>query len=179
MMVKARTAACSILILTGLLTACSHGEPRPSEFPMGEKVKMGPLTYTVIDSSWHSQLGDALKIRPPQQRFLILTLSITNGGGTDVSIPLLSIENAEAQTFLESDNGEGVDNWMGLLRTISPAQTQEGRILFDVPLTSYRLRLTDGAGPGIEKYGWVAIPLRMDVETDVQTPAPGGVDPTK
>ena len=62
---------------------------------------------------------------------------------------------------------------MGLLRTLSPAQTLEGKLLFDVPLTSYRLRLTDGAGPGIEKYGWVSIPLRMDVDTDVPTPLPG------
>jgi hypothetical protein len=174
MTIKARSAAGGILILAGLLTGCSHAEPAPSEYPMGEKIKLGPLTYTVLDSSWRSQLGDAFKLRPAQQRFLILTLSVTNGGGTDISIPLLSVENAEGQMFLESDNGEDVDNWFGLLRNISPAQTQQGRILFDVPLTSYRLRLTDGGGPGAEKYGWVTIPLRMDVDSDVQTPIPGG-----
>jgi hypothetical protein len=174
MIIKARIAAGGLLILAGFLAGCSHREPPPAESSMGEKVTLGPLTYTVIDSNWHAQLGDALKLRPPQQRFLVLTIAVTNGGGSEVSIPLLSLENSDGRDFIESDDGEGVDNWMGLLRNISPAQTQQGRILFDVPLTSYRLRLTDGGGPGAEKYGWVTIPLRIDVDTDVQTPTPGG-----
>jgi hypothetical protein len=173
MTVRSLTFAGVIPILAGILAGCSHGAPRLTESAMGEKVTLGPLIYTVIDSSWRGQLGDNLKVRSPQQRFLILTLSITNGGGSDVSIPLLSLENSDGRDFLESDNGEGVDNWLGLLRTLSPAQTQEGRILFDVPLTSYKLRLTDGAGPGLERYGWVTIPLRIDIDTDVLTPIPG------
>jgi Domain of unknown function (DUF4352) len=173
MKIQARIVAGGILTLAGLLVGCSHADPPPSEYSMGEKVTIGNLTYVVHDSSWYGQLGDVLKIRPPQQRFLILAISVTNGGGNDASLPLLTLQNSDGRDFLESENGEGVDNWMGLLRTISPAQTQEGRILFDVPLTSYRLRLTDGAGPGLEKYAWVSIPLRMDVDSDVQSPPPG------
>jgi hypothetical protein len=183
MTIQTRTVAGGILILAGLLAGCSHGDPRPSEYSMGEKVRLGPLTYTVIDSSWHSQLGEDFSIRSAQQRFLILTLSVTNGGGSDVSIPLLTLENPDGRDFLESDSGEGVEEWLGLLRDISPAQTQKGRILFDVPLSSYKLRLTDGGGPGLEKYGWVTIPLRMDVDTGVPTspgvptPAPADAPP--
>ncbi len=176
MTVKARIAAGGILLLAGFLAGCNRSEPPPAEASMGEKVTLGPLTYTVIDSSWHNQLGDGFNIRSSQQRFLILSLQITNGGGSDVSVPLLTLENSDGRDFLESDNGEGVDNWMGLLRNIGPAQSQEGKIIFDVPLTSYRLRLTDGAGPGAEKYGWVSIPLRMDVDTDVQAPSPSPGD---
>jgi len=170
---KARAIAGGILVLSGILGGCSHVVQKPVEFLMGEKVTLGPLSYSVIDNSWHTQLGDLLTIRTPQNRFLELTLAITNGGGSDVSFPLLNLENAEGQSFLESDNGAGVDNWLGLLRNVGPGQNLQGRILFDVPLTSYKLRLTDGAGPGAEKYGWVTIPLRMDVETDVTTPTPG------
>jgi hypothetical protein len=175
MTIQARTVAGGIVVLAGLLVGCTHSEPRPSEYVMGEKVTLGPLTYNVIDSSWHSQLGEGFSIRPAQQRFLILTLSVTNGGGSDVSIPLLSLQNSGGKDFIESDNGDHVDNWFGLLRNISPAQTQQGRIIFDVPLTSYKLRLTDGGGPGEEKYGWVTIPLRMDVDTDV--PSSPGLTP--
>ena len=139
---------------------------------MGEKVAVGPLTYNVIESTWRSQLGDAFRVRSPQQRFLLLTVSVTNGGGNDVSVPLLSLENSAGQDILESDNGEGVDNWFGLLRNISPVQTQQGRLVFDVPLSSYRLRLTDGGEPGSEKYAWVTIPLRMDVDSELQAPVP-------
>jgi hypothetical protein len=169
---RLRCAAGCIVLLGGLLTGCQKTAPTRVEYSMGERIPFGPLTYNVIDSSWQTQLGDTFKLRIPQQRFLVLTVSVTNGGGSDVSVPLFTLENPSGQDFLESDNGEGLDNWFGLLRTITPAQTQQGKLIFDVPLTSYRLRLTDGAGPGLEKYTWVTIPLRMDVDT-VSTPALG------
>src|SRR2546422_259696 len=83
-------------------------------------------------------------IRLAQNRFLLLTVSVTNGGGRDVALPLLSLEDANGKLHTESENGASVENWFGLLRNISPAQTQQGRMLFDVPLGSYKLRLTDG-----------------------------------
>ena len=170
MRTRLRWAAGCIALLGGLLTGCQKATPTRVEYSMGERIPFGPLTYNVIDSSWQTQLGDTFKLRIPQQRFLVLTVSVTNGGGNDVSVPLFTLENSNGQDYLESDDGEGVDNWFGLLRTITPAQTQQGKLIFDVPLTSYRLRLTDGAGPGLEKYTWVTIPLRMDVDT-VSTPA--------
>jgi hypothetical protein len=142
------------------------------DYQMGERVTVGPLTYNVVESSWRSQLGNEFKLRMPQQRFLMITVSVTNGGGHEVAIPLLMLENANGQSYLESDNGEGVDNWFGILRSLAPAQTQQGRVLFDVPLTSYKLRLSDGGPAGLERYSWVQIPLRMDTDTGVQTPAP-------
>jgi hypothetical protein len=146
------------------------------DYPMGERVTLGPLTYNVIETAWRSQLGSEFKIRIPQQRFLMITISATNGGGKDVSIPLLTLENQNGDTFRELDNGDGVDGWFGFLRTISPAQTQQGRIVFDVPLTSYKLRLTDGADPAVEKYAWVNIDLHMDQDMSVETP--GAASPT-
>jgi hypothetical protein len=111
----------------------------------------------------------------PNQRFLTITISVTNGGGRDVSVPLLTLQNSNGETFRESEDGQGVDNWFGILRTIAPAQTQQGRIVFDVPLSSYKLRLSDGGSAGSEKYAMVAIPMR--IETD---PALGPTaDPSK
>ncbi len=172
MPVKKLFSAPSVLILTGLLAGCGHGDSVPTEHVMGEKITLGPLVYNVIESSWSSQLGDGFKIRAAQQRFMTINLSVTNGGAGDVAVPLFELQNSEGQHFKESENGEGLENWLGLLRTIGSAQTLEGRILFDVPLTSYKLRLTDGGGPGAEQYGLVQIPLHMDVDTGVQTPAP-------
>ncbi|MGD1096477.1 MAG: DUF4352 domain-containing protein [Bryobacteraceae bacterium] len=163
-----------LILLMGALAGCgSKGNSIRIDYPMGERVNLGPLTYNVVESVWRSQLGDAFKIRVPDQRFFMITISVTNGGGRDVSVPLLSLENSTGQSFLESNNGEGVDNWFGLLRNLSPAQTQQGRILFDVPLTSYRLRLTDGGEPGSERYAWVDIPLRLDTDSGVEGPTPG------
>jgi len=142
------------------------------DYEMGERITVGPLTYNVVESVWRSQLGPEVKPRLPQHRFLLITISATNGGGHEVALPLLQLENSNNETFPESDNGEGVENWFGILRSLAPAATQQGRLLFDVPLSSYRLRLTDGAPAGSEKYVWVNIPLRMDVDTGVQTPLP-------
>jgi len=145
------------------------------DYEMGEKVTVGPLTYNVVESSWRSQLGNELKLRLPERRFLIVNISVTNGGGHEVSVPLLMLEGTNGQSYLESDNGEGVDNWFGILRTLAPAQTQPGRIVFDVPLSSYKLRLSDGGPAGSEKYAWVQIPLRMDTDTGVQAPEPAAI----
>lgn len=169
------SASLGVFALTVLLAGCNRAETGPVEHAMGERVSLGPLTYNVIETNWYSQLGEGFKIRSPQQRFLAITLSITNGGGSDVAVPLLTLESPDGKSFVETDNGDGLQNWLGLLRDISPAQTLEGKILFDVPLASYRLRLTDGAGTGLEKYGWVTIPLRIDVDTGVQTPTPGDI----
>lgn len=165
-----------ISVLAAMLSLPGCGAARQNsvhlDYDMGERVTVGPLTYNVVESSWRSQLGSDFHLRAPQQRFLMITVSVTNGGGHEVSVPLLTLENANGQTFLESENGEGVDNWFGILRTIAPAQTQQGRILFDVPLTSYKLRLSDGGPAGSEKYALVTIPLRMDTENGMQTPTP-------
>jgi hypothetical protein len=168
--ITATTLAASLL-----LSSCGDKNVLlKSEYQMGEKVVVGPLTYNVIETAWRSQLGDEFKIRIPEQRFLIITISATNGGGHEVSVPLLMLENQNGDSFRELENGEGVDGWFGFLRTIGPAQTQQGRIVFDVPLSSYRLRLTDGGDPATEKYAWVKIDLHMDGDVSVESPGSGG-----
>ena len=55
---------------------------------------------------------------------------------------------------------------------MKPAETLQGRVIFDVPLSSFRLRLPDGGESGYEKYAWVNIPLSISAG-EVQTPLPG------
>jgi hypothetical protein len=165
---------CVILAAAVGLGGCAPKETADrKEFQMGERATVGPLTYNVVETAWRSQLGNEFKLRMPQQRFLVVTVSVTNGGGKEISVPLFEIEDQKGQTFQESGNGDGVDNWFGLVRTLEPAQTQQGLLVFDVPLASYRLRVTDGADPGAEKFAWIDLPLRMDVDTGVDTPVPG------
>jgi len=172
MRLKVRLVAALALLSAWLLAGCSRENSSRIDYEMGERTPIGPLTYTVIESSWHTQLGDVLKLRIPQQRFLLIRIAVTNGGGSEVSIPLLQLENYNGQSYRELEDGESISNWLGVLRTVRPAETLQGQILFDVPLTSYRLRVPDGAGPGEEKYAWVSIPLRMDV--DAPPALPGG-----
>jgi hypothetical protein len=161
-----------VLISLILLAGCGREEAQKLNYDMGERVSIGPLTYVVVESAWRTQLGELFQIRVPQQRFFMITLSVTNGGGSDVSIPLLNLEGPNGQLYQELEDGTGVSNWFGLFRTITPAQTQQGRILFDVPLTSFRLRVPDANDAGYEKFVSVEIPLRIDAD-QIQTPVPG------
>lgn len=158
-----------ILLSLTVLTACKKEKPRVLAYEMGERIEHGPFTYTVVESTWRSQLGEGFNVRVPQNRFLLLSVSITNGGGSEASVPLLSVLASNGEMFQESMDGNGVSDWLGVLRTIKPAGTITGRLLFDVPLSTFHLRLPDGGEPGYEKYAMVEIPLRLDVE-QVQAP---------
>jgi len=156
-----------------LLTGCKEQAPAQVNFQMGERVIATPMTYNVVQTAWRTQLGDIFKVRVPDHRFLLITLSATNGGGHSVSVPFLTLEGPNREEYKELERGDGVDNWFGLLREVAPGETKQGNLVFDVPLGSYRLRLTDGGEPGTEKFVWVEIPLRIDTDSTVAMPVPG------
>lgn len=157
-----------------LLAGCEPQKQTNLNYDMGERVEIGPFTYVVVESTWRSQLGEGFQVRVPKNRFLILTVSVTNGGGSENSIPMLNIEGSNGQMYQESSDGAGILNWLGVLRTVKPAETLQGRIIFDVPLGAFRLRVPDGGETGYEKYAWVNIPLDIDAG-QAQTPLPGSV----
>lgn len=159
-----------------LLFSGCQGETNPQRltYGMGERVPNGPLTYMVIESTWASQLGEIFQARVPRQRFLMLSISVTNGGGRPVNLPLLTLEDARGNQYQELADGTGVSNWLGILRTVDPGQTVQGRLLFDVPLAAFKLRLPDDGEAGYEKFAMVDIPLRIDSD-QVVAPLPGPV----
>lgn len=125
---------------------------------MGEQVEIGQLSYLVVESMWRTQLGQGLNVRLPQNRFLMLTIAITNKGASDAAIPLLHLESLSGQTYRELSDGADVTDWLGILRRAGPEQTIEGRVLFDVPLAPFRLRLPGVDEAGNDRYAWVEIP---------------------
>jgi len=164
----------TLALAAGLpLAGCKKQGPEQIDFKMGERVTATPMTYNVVQTAWRTQLGDIFKVRVPERRFLLITLSATNGGGHPVSVPFLTLEGPNREEYKELENGDGIDNWFGLLREIAPAETKQGNVAFDVPLGSYSLRLTDGGEPGTEKFVWVEIPLRIDTDSTVDLPLPG------
>jgi hypothetical protein len=162
------------------LSGCQKQTSEQINYQMGERITAGPMIYNVVQTIWRTQLGDVFKVRVPEHRYLLLTLAATNTGGKGLSVPFFTLEGPNREEYHELENGDGVENWFGLLRDIGPAQTKQGNIVFDAPLTSFRLRLTDGGEPGTEKFVWVEIPLRMDTDTSISTPLPGpGADSKK
>ena len=145
----------------GMLSQSGCSKPQPAkEFTAGDPATTGPLTYNVVETHWKSQLDAFPVARIPDRNFLLVRILVTNGGGSEVSIPLLQLENSKGEAFPESDNGAGVENWLGLLRRVSPAQSADGWLLFDVPTNAYRLRVSDG-GLENEKFAYITIPLSI------------------
>jgi len=154
----------AVALATGLLLCgCIGRQPGADTrvYRMGEPVAVGPLIYTVMDTEWLSQLGEGPTGRVPQNRFLLVRLSVTNSGASSSAIPAISVVDAGGQSHLELTDGQGVQEWLGYLRTIQPAQTERGRVVFDVSPSAYRLRVTNDAEPGTEKAALIDMPLQL------------------
>lgn len=134
-----------ISLLALLCAACSSSPKRESlTYPPGEKITVGPLIYNVIDTQILTQLGDdAGSARTPQNRFYLVTVSVSNSSTDDLPIPGLTLVDDSGKEYPELADGSNVPKWMGIIRHVGGAQTEQGNIVFDAPTAHYRLRLTD------------------------------------
>src|SRR3954454_16687720 len=139
-----RLSAYFLIAAAGLLSGCSTPASGPVDrYLMGEKVQLGRLIYTVFDTQWQTHLGDATTGRVPQNRFFLIRFSAVNSGSDDIGVPPLAIEDDQGHTYQEIPNGEGLPQWAGYLRNVTPADSVQGNALFDAPPAHYKLRLSD------------------------------------
>lgn len=165
----------ALLICCGILaaTACGRRDSNRGSlgvFPMGERVRVGPLIYTVQDAEWRDQLGEGVNLRMPRHRFLLVRLSITNSGIREIGVPPLSLIAGNGDTYEELTDGKEVPEWLGLLRAIQPSATEHGRVLFDAPGGSYRLRVAAEAESDEQPFALIEIPFQLPPATPLATP---------
>ena len=130
-------------------------------YQMGERIELPPLVYAVFEKQWLTQLGDGPDVRYPQNRFLLIRISATNSGSAETFVPNLTVEDDAGNSCGESSNGEGVPRWIGFLRSIKPADTLQGNVVFDCAPKHYRLKLVNDQGAT----AYVEIPLSFDSES--------------
>lgn len=146
-----------------LLSGCGESTSTDSfVYKMGDKVPVGTMIYTVLEAEWKSDLSgtDGLP-QTPQNRFLVLKVSMTNSGGAQVAIPLLTLENAKKDSAMEVSEVKNLPHWLGIVRLVNPAETETGLIVFDVPTGAYKLRVTDGKETGADTTRLIDIPLAL------------------
>jgi hypothetical protein len=168
-MIRARLSPIflTLLVLTPFLfSSCGNTVQSRAVFRMGEKMQVGPLIYNVMETKWTPQLGDILHSRVPKQRYLLIRMSVTNAGGKEAAVPFLTLEDNQGGTFQEEQSGEGVDGWLGFLRSIRPAETETGWIVFDVAPNSYNLRISANTDGGEEQSLLIQIPFSIDSMND-------------
>lgn len=136
---------------------------------MGDKVPVGHLIYTALETQWLPQIPQEPTPRVPQDRFFLIRISAVNSGGGDLIVPNLSIQDDHGKTFEELSNGDGVPQWIGYLRQVKPADSLQGYVVFDAPPAHYKLRVADEGG---EKFAMIDIPLNFGAESP-EVPLPG------
>ncbi len=162
----------AILVVSAFcLAGCSSVSAPDRVFRLGELTTVGPVIYNVLETEWRTEIGASLQQKIPSNKFLLIRLTVTNSGNRDVAIPLLTLEDPDGEEYLEYSKAENMPNWLGLLRVIQPAVTLQGQIVFDVPVSDYKLRVTDGGELESEKTAVVDIPLMFGAPDPLQMPS--------
>ncbi|MGH9660618.1 MAG: DUF4352 domain-containing protein [Bryobacteraceae bacterium] len=151
-----------------MLIGCAPPAPAPRLFQLGERAQVGRLIYNVFEARWLTQAGEGETARRPSQRFLVLRMTVVNGGSEAATMPTLGLIDEAGEQYTELMDGSGIEGWLGFIRKVRPADTLDGRVVFDVPLKSYKLRVEDPADP--QTAALVDLPLRFD--SPVTAPAP-------
>ena len=164
-----------VVLSAALGCGCAdHSVPVVRTYQMGDKVSIGSLLYTVLETQWLTQVGVPPDEKVPQHRFFLVRVSIVSRSGhDDVMVPNLSVEDDSGKSYSELSSDIGAPQWIGLLRQLHPADSMAGNLVFDCPPGHYKLRVLDDAA---ENAALVDIPLTFTSETpDV----PVAADPKK
>ena len=142
------------------LVAASGCTPKARVFQVGERVQVSGVVYTIHEAQWLTQLDAGTDTpRMAKNRFLVIHLTIGNSGSKEVTVPLLNVVDAAGAEHLEVSEGKGVSEWLGILRTLNPTESKEGRIVFDLPVAQYNLKVTDGGDQEHEQTALVTLPV--------------------
>jgi hypothetical protein len=125
------------------LASCGERAWEVHTYSLGQKVQLGNLTYLGIETRWLPAFGDGPAARAAQNQFLLVRLSVTNGGNSDAAVPNFIVEDSTGHRFPELTDGSGVQDWVGALRTLAPADTLVGNAAFDVPTGHYTMHILD------------------------------------
>jgi hypothetical protein len=133
-----------ISVLAIALSSCSkESAPPVRTYSMGDRVELGHLVYTVYETRWMTQIGAGPTARIPENRFFLVRLSVGNTGSGEVLIPDITLEDDTGTSFPELTDGDGVPDFQGVLRPVSPGESVAGNVLFDAQPGHYKLHIFD------------------------------------
>ena len=149
---------CTVSALLLSSAGCSS-KTKALTLPIGEKVQVGKLSYQVIDASWQPEVA-GLK-QPPKNRVLQIHVTVTNTGAEEIAVPMLRLHDAAGNEVSEIMEVEGNTRWLGMIRRMQPALTEDGMIYFDVPVGTYKLEVVDNSMADNEQIAFIEIPASL------------------
>src|SRR3954454_17179463 len=106
------------------LAGCSTAPARATKvYQTGEKAEHNKLAYSIVDAQIFTRLGDEPNARIPQNRFYVVQVSVSNSGNSSSSIPPMSLVDDSGKVYPELADGTHVPRWLGVVRSVEPAQT--------------------------------------------------------
>lgn len=151
----------SLALLLSMCLSCGSEAPKVSAttYSLGDPARAGNVTYVGLTAEHRAELPGAKQ--PVKHRYLVIFLSATNGSGQDVTLPHTRLIGAGGTEYPEVTEIEGFPQWMGLLRTVSPGSTEQGYVVFDVPVGAYKLQVSSGGDPETEQLAEIEIPASL------------------
>jgi len=141
---KRRLFAVAFPALALALAGCNASQSRQTKvYQPGEKAVVDKLTYSIVDTQISPRLGEDPNPRIPQNRFFVVQISVSNSGNKSLPIPSMTLVDDSGKVYNELADGTGVPRWLGVVRSVDAAQTEQGAVLFDAPAAHYKVRLTD------------------------------------
>ena len=165
----------ALIVAVGALALCGckkAATPEPVG-ALGAPLAVGQLTYTALETEWRESLDSAQGPRTPKNRFLLVHLTVMNASSEQKAAPLLQLLDAAGGVHPEIAEGEGVPEWLGYLRLVPARESRSGRLLFDVPQGSYKLRVSSGGDPESEQTALIELPLQLNSVVPRDSAAPG------
>jgi hypothetical protein len=147
------------------LSGCGSGSNEIRTYNLGDRVQAGPLVYTAFDTHWYLTLGQQTNPRVPANRFLVVHMTINNGGATDSAVPSISLLDDNGASINELTDGSGIPDWLGVIRKIKPMDAEKGTVAFDAAPKHYKLRVSDETDQIV-----CYIDLPLNLQTDDKTP---------
>ena len=145
--------------LLSLAPSCSSSKSRIIAMAIGQRVKVGKLSYQVTEALWLTEVPGGKQ--PAKNRILQLRLMVTNSGSEEASIPFLRLIDSKGNETVEVREIEGNSSWLGSLRRLQPAITEEGNVYFDVTVGGYKLEVVDNSVADDEKVAHIEIPASL------------------
>ena len=158
-------------LLSLVLPGCSASKTKALSFPIGEKVQVGKLSYQVVDASWQPEVAGVKQA--PKNRILQIHFTVTNSASEEIAIPMLHLIDSAGNEINEITEIEGNPRWMGMIRRMQPALTEEGTIYFDVPVGSYRFEVVDNSLADSEQIAFIEIPAGLAPPPTIPSPNKG------
>lgn len=164
----------ALIVVAGALalTGCQRAAAPEPVGALGAPLAVGQLTYTALETEWRESLDSPQGPRTPKSRFLLVHLTVLNASSEQKAAPLLQLLDANGGVHPEIVEGEGVPEWMGYLRLLPARESRSGRLLFDVPQGSYKLRVSSGGDPESERTALIDLPLQLNSEAPRDSAAP-------